>query len=346
MQKRIVIVGDSFSLGVGAQYPEIFDQVNSLAPKISADWLHDFTTAQREYYENYNFDSKYKNNKTKPALDTMDFLSNAYQAWLMDVYNAEVQGPCGVLSSRPDYTNYPHIWSNVLATYLDDTEVINISAGGRSMSSVVSALSTWININNDHNKYETLVFFQAPDPARKQLIANTHKFEYSTEEEYTQFDNNMEFIRDYHVAHKTKMQPYRGANDSFDFKGHNEMYVAYDMYVGEWYQNIYNMQQICIANDFDFAWTTSGLAYHEPFSMDEKYKNVLELDIRLDRNVVEIDNTFVSLHFKHLQLGILNLEDKGYIMDGTQHFSRQTQQLFAGYLAKSIISKPEWWWGR
>ena len=367
MQKRIIIVGDSFSLGVGAQYPEIFEQVHPLVPKISADWLNNFTTAQREYFENYDLSFQNENDKIKPALDTMAFLTNAYHDWIRSVYHTdiaikhkEINGrvpkgtdlKCGVLSSRPDYTNYPHIWSNVLETYLDDTEVINISAGGRSMSSVVSALSTWININNDHDKYETLVFFQAPDPARKQLVATTNKYEYNPEDEFTPFDIKMECVNDYHISQENKITPYRDADDSFDFSGHNKMYIAHDMYIGEWYQNIYNAQQICKANNFSFAWTTSALSYHimqekknGSFSYDDdQFKNVLGLDNRLDRNVVTLDKTFVSLHFKHLQLGVLNLEDKGYIMDGTQHFSRQTQQLFAKYLATSIISKPEWWW--
>ena len=50
-------------------------------------------------------------------------------------------------------------WSNQLQSMLTDTEVINLSKPGGSMATVVSALTTYINMNATDDR-ETLVFFQ------------------------------------------------------------------------------------------------------------------------------------------------------------------------------------------
>lgn len=363
MQKRIIIIGDSFSLGVGAQFPEIFDEVNPEAPKIDANWLDEFTNAQRHYFENYNLndpDSLYDHDST-----IMEALARVFHDWQQSVWATDFgaihraknlnRAPTkeelsfGILSNRGDYIGCPHIWSNVLDKSLDGVEVINLSAGGKSMASVVSALSTYISINNDHNNYDTLVFFQAPDPSRKQLISTKTTFEYQIDQNFTAFDEKMEFVKDYNLTGPTNVRPYRGAKDGWDFKGHHEMYIFHNMAIGEWYQNIYNAQQICKANNFSFAWTTSTLSFHEmsinSFD-DEEFQNVLDLDVRFDRNVVKLDKTFVSLHFKHLQLAILNGHDRGTIMDGTQHFTKHTQKMFAGYLANLLLKHEDWWWSK
>jgi hypothetical protein len=362
MQKRIIIIGDSFSLGVGAQFPEIFDQIHPYAPKIDSSWLEEFTTAQRQHFENFNLQrSHHADTDTEQHLK---FLCKVYDEWQNKVFNTDIAAKfkedypnkdpnkqnlnVGVLSGRGDYVGYPHTWSNVLNDSLDNIQVINLSLGGRSMASVVSALSTYISINNDHHQYETLVFFQAPDPGRKQLIS-TKTTQYEVNEAYSPFDAKMEFVKDYNIAGPTNVVAYRGAKDTWDFKGHNEMYATHNMSIGEWYQNIFNAQQICKANNFSFAWTTSTLSFHEMGSNsfdEDEFKNVLDLDLRFDRNVVTLDKTFVSLHFKHLQLAILNMADKGCIMDGTQHFTKETQKLFAGYLANLLLTHEDWWWSK
>ena len=172
---------------------------------------------------------------------------------------------------------------------------------------------------------------------------------YFESKNFTAFDEKMEFVKDYNLTGPTNVRPYRGAEDSWDLKGHHEMYMFHNMAIGEWYQNIYNAQQICKANNFSFAWTTSTLSFHEmsinSFD-DEEFRNVLDLDVRFDRNVVKLDKTFVSLHFKHLQLAILNGHDRGTIMDGTQHFTKHTQKMFAGYLANLLLKHEDWWWSK
>ena len=42
MKKRIIIIGDSFSLGVGADFPELFDNAHWLAPKSDSNWFDDW----------------------------------------------------------------------------------------------------------------------------------------------------------------------------------------------------------------------------------------------------------------------------------------------------------------
>lgn len=361
MQKRIIIIGDSFSLGVGAQFPEVFNDANQYAPKIQSGWQEEFESAQREYYEAFLFDNRDTSKK-----ETMDFLTNIFHQWTESVYTTDLEArfkennigkhpaesdlQFGILSSRKDYCDYPHIWSNVLDSYLDDVEVINLSCGGKSMASVVSSLSTFISINNDHDKYETLVFFQAPEPGRKQMVATKTTFEYMVDPQFTPYDKRMDCVKDFNVHGPTKVKPFRGAEEDFDLAGHHEMYLLHKLYLGEWFQNIFNAQNICKANNFSFAWTTSALSVHEMLekkkNKDDEFVNVLDLDIRLDRNVVTLDNTFVSLHFKHIHLGLTNMADKGCIMDGTQHFTKETQKLFAGYLANLLLTNEDWWWSK
>ena len=367
MQKRIIIIGDSFSLGVGAQFPEVFDDINQYAPKIQPGWLEEFESAQREYYNSFNLKSS-DHGISVANKDAMDLLSDVYDKWVQSVYHTDLIArfkennigkhpkdsdlQFGILASRQDYCNYPHTWSNVLDSYLDDIEVINLSVGGKSMASVVSALSTFISINNDHDKYETLVFFQAPEPARKQLIATKTTFNYMVDPQFSPFDAKMELVKDYNINGPTTVTPYRGGDDGFDFTGHHNMYALNNLYIGEWFQNIFNAQNICKANNFKFAWSTSAVSIYEilekksgSFSHDDdEFKNVLGLDIRLDRNVIKTDSMFSSLHFKHIHLGLINTIDKGKIMDGTQHFTKQTQKMFAQYLANSLINNEDWWW--
>ena len=362
MKKRIIIAGDSFSLGVGADFPQVFENVNELAPKIREAWMSDWKKASADIIQDGLLVRTTNKRDDQDIHQKYQELGEEYNRWRQSVYNTEyhlmlesksiIPTPentePGLRHDRVDLVDYEHTWSNVLDGLLDDTEVVNLGRGGSSMASVVSSLSTYINSQQDINDYETLVFFQAPDPARKQVIA-TKTFDYiddsGKEIKQNHYEKMLTHFKDYNVAAISKLKLFSDT-ERYDIEQHNFMYVEHDLYIGEWFQQIYNMQQICKANNFCMAWIPTGILIGQlQKNFLNQYPNVLGLDIRYDRCPKEIDEGFPSMVHKNLQLGIGNSSfDNADIYSGCHHFTGKVQKLFAMYMAKSLISNEEFWW--
>ena len=360
MKKRIIIIGDSFSLGVGADFPELFDNAHWLAPKIDSNWFDDWKRTSGDLIKDQQLQRLNKIKENESLLENQRRLSAQYIEWTKSVFKTKYfdilkeQDPfCkpepkdlmpGLRTQGHALRHYPNTWSNQLGALLPDTDVINLSSGGRSMASVVSALSTFISMDTQSNEYETLVFFQAPDPCRKQYITTEHdyntlvsEFEFADQE----LEHKLSYFRDYNVTHGGDM--HIGQN-KYNFAAHNTAYVVHDLYIGEWFQNIFNAQQICKANNFHMAWCSSQESVdHIETNKNNLFPNVLDLDIRLDRMPHTIDKEFASLVALHRILGTKNL-DFSDIYSGCMHFTGKTQTIVANYMAKSLISNEEFWW--
>ena len=366
MKKRIIIVGDSFSLGVGADFPP-FENLNKYAPPIREAWLDDWYRVTAGYIKDFvlcSNDPKMKENTS--IIDRISILSKEFHEWTSMVYTTDYfiswkqnndSDPShtdlhsGLMTGREDLADYSLTWSNQLQSMLSDTEVVNLSSGGSSMASVVSALTTYLNMTDDVDEYDTLVFFQAPDPARKHVITTSNVADTLDDNHVvlgevkgTAFDKKLEYITDYNVATLKTIKPEHMTSDYYDIESHNIMYVEKNLYIGEWFQNIYNMQQICKAHNFSMAWSTStipiGDIIHNTKGM---YPNVLDIDVRLDRMPHNIDREFVSFTFKQFRLGVGNV-DYSKIMSGCRHYTADAQEVFARFMAKSLISNEEFWW--
>lgn len=353
MKKRIIIVGDSFSLGVGADFPEVFDNVHWLAPKIDSTWYEDWKRISGDHIKDERLQGLTGNKENESILEHLRKLTDQYNEWTTSVYRTnyfdilkeqdpyckptkEEMNP-GLRTQGYDLRHYPKTWSNQLDAMLPDIDVINLSKGGCSMASVVSSLSTFINMDTESNEYETLVFFQAPEPCRKQIITTEHDYNTSDSE----LESKLNYFRDYNINHTTHVNI---GNNKYDFTKHNTAYAIHDLYIGEWFQNIFNAQQICKANNFHMAWCSSQEHVdHIITNKSNLYPNVLDLDIRLDRMPHTIDKEFVSLVALHRILGTKNL-DYGEIYTGCMHFTGKAQKVVANYMAKSLISNEEFWW--
>ena len=355
MKKRIIIVGDSFSLGVGADWPP-FENVHPLAPYIGDTWINNWKQTTTDYFKDIKLQQRHNIKENQSLLENLSTLQREFRAWQDQVYKTdyfklmkEKDPECnptndemkpGIMHKRDSLEHYPHTWSNVLRTLLSDIDVINLSSGGCSMATVVTSLSAFINANTDHDNYETLVFFQAPEPSRKHLITSNIA-SFIDKDQFTDFNLKLEHILDYNVATNNKIDL---LNEYYDFTGHNLAYVENDLFVGEWFQNIYNMQQICKANDFNMAWCTAQLPIKEVIeNKDNMFPNVLELDVRYDRNPFTLDRFFASMTILHRHLGMKHV-DYGDIYSGCMHFSGEVQKHFAEYMAKSLIDNEEFWW--
>lgn len=356
MQKRIIIVGDSFSLGVGADFPDVFNNVNKLAPKIREGWLSDWQNSCAEVVAE---DIKvFSTDKIidQEIYDRYNSLSIEYSKWVQTVYTTEYGKILksqnipvtaentlpGIMASRDRLVDYKHTWSNVLADLLPDIEIVNLSRGGGSMSTVVSGLSAYINQSKNDN-YETLVFFHAPDPARKHIIGTKSFFPNDTIYN-SEIDKLLGYTRDYNVASVSHLQV--NEEKKYNIEQHNFMYVENDLYIGEWYQNIYNTQQICKANGFCFVWSPVSIPVIDiKQNTRNMYPNVLGLDIQFNRTPEEIDEEFACLYRKHILLALNNpTVDPSEIYSGCLHFTGKVQRLFGLWMAKSLISNEEFWW--
>lgn len=355
MKKRIIIVGDSFSLGVGADWPP-FENVHPLAPPIGDTWLNNWRQITADYFTDFKLQVEQNIKENKSILDSMSALQQMYRIWQDSVYEAdfysqmkEIDPDCnptseeikpGIMHKREDLEYYPHTWSNVLNSLLPDIDVINLSVGGASMASVVSSLSIFVNSNSDHNNYETLVFFQAPEPSRKHVVT-TDVPPAVNKEQCTDFNYKLEHLIDYNVSGPGKLHI---VDSHHNFKEHNLAYAEKDLFVGEWFQDIFNMQQICKANDFYMAWCTAQIPIRQVMeNKDNMFPNVLGLDIRYDRNPFNLDRFFASMVILNRKLG-MNYVDHGNIFSGCMHFSGEVQKHFAEYMANSLISNEEFWW--
>ena len=330
MKKRLIIVGDSFSLGIGSNFPEILHDESTA--NLRDSWHKEWKEATRDYLKNAT-----KNNGT-----LVQILYSEYMAWEKEVITSykgyETYDQARRVWARDNIHNHHNTWCNVLKNTLEDTEVINLSSGGFSIKSVVSALSVFININNDHEEYETLVFFQAPDPARTNLINVS-----PIRENYngiTEFNKRIEHLMDYNYATTNIVKPLQSSESVYNLEIHNNMFIEHDLFVGEWYQGIFNAQQICKANGFDFVWCTTVEEQHTLL----KAPNVLNLDISTDRMPHHIDPSFNSLFSKHIDVCKENNVDLGNVFAGCRHFSSVAQKHFADYMAKLLISNKEFWW--
>ena len=356
MKKRIIIVGDSFSLGVGADFPAVFDNVNKYAPKIREDWLSDWKTSSAERIAE---DLKILNtdkSEDHEVYDRHNSLVMEYNKWVQSVYRTdyskilksqniavteETTQP-GLMTSRNLLVDYKHTWSNVLADLLPDIEIVNLSKGGSSMSSVLSVLSAYINQTQNDN-YDTLVFFHAPDPARKHVISTKSFFPDDTIY-HREIDRLINYTRDYNVSSMSKFEI--NQEQRYDIEEHNFMYVENNLYIGEWYQDIYNAQQICIANNYCFAWSPVAIPLIDiKQNKHDMLPNVLGLDVRLDRIPKQIDEEFVCLYRKHMSLALNNPQvDMSEVYSGCQHFTGKVQELFGMWMAKSLVVNEDWWW--
>ncbi len=363
MKKRIIIVGDSFSLGVGADFPP-FENLNKYAPTIKDSWLADWHQVTEGYYKDYVLrqeDPRIKENES--IHERLSELSREYHAWTKEVFMTDYfklwkQDNDGRPTSNDlkpgihtgrGLAEHSGTWSNQLQSMLQDTEVINLSKPGGSMATVVSALSTYINMYVTDDR-ETLVFFQAPDPARRHVITSefnkTLDYEGDIEETSVEsnFNNKLYYIQDYNIASMRKLKPSADSPDTYNIASFNKMYIEKNLYIGEWYQNIYNMQSICKANNFNMAWCTSTVPVGDIIhNAKNEYPNVMDLDVRFDRMPHNIDKQFVSFTFKNEILGIKNANYKE-IMSGCRHYTAKNQQLFAKFMANSLITNEDFWW--
>ena len=356
MKKRIIIVGDSFSLGVGADFPAVFDDVNKLAPKIREDWMSDWKTSSSERIAE---DIKIINTnepEDHEVYDRHNNLSMEYSKWVQSVYTTEYEkilesqniSPTeentqpGLRTSRNLLVNYKHTWSNVLADLLPDIEIVNLSKGGSSMSTVVSTLSAYINQTQNDN-YDTLVFFHAPEPARKHVISTKSFFPDDTKY-HNEIDRLIHHTRDFNISSIGKFRI--NEEQTYDIEEHNFMYAENSLYIGEWYQNIYNAQQMCIANNYCFAWSPVSIPLIDiKQNKHNMFPNVLGLDVRLDRIPKEIDEEFVCLYRKHMGLALNNSRiNRSEIYSGCMHFTGKVQELFGMWMAKSLVVNEDWWW--
>lgn len=355
MKKRIIIVGDSFSLGVGADFPN-FDTLNKYAPPLDLVWYENWKVITKSYIENIQL-QKTQGIKENPSInERMEQLTKEYIDWQQSVFKVDYHHKFkndinnlgkqptdfdlvpGIKVHRTQLLDYKATWTNQLSTLLPDTEIINLSRGGSSMATVVSALSLFINYRNDHSKYQTLVFFQAPDPSRRNYIT-TYPDKHETFD--CEFEKKLSAIYDYNIIGNSKKS---FDYDTYDWKEHNDAYLLHNLSIGEWYQNIFNAQQICKANDFNMAWCTSAIPINDITSnSDNDYPNMLDIDIRLDRMPHNIDHKFLSLVALHRILGVENI-DYSNIYAGCMHFSGEVQKQFAEYMAKSLIDNEEFWW--
>jgi len=355
MKKRIIIIGDSFSLGVGADFPDVFDNANKLAPKIDSNWYDNWKMISSDHIKDEQLQKRTGTKENLSIIEHLSSLTNQFNEWTLSVYRTDFfrifkeQNPgCkpakedlipGLKTQGHELRHYPKTWSNQLNDLLPDIDIINLSKGGSSMASVVSSLSTFINMDTKSNEYETLVFFQAPEPCRKQIIKTTH------ERDCPEFDSEIEsklaYYRDYNINHSTNICI---DDNEYNFSKHSTAYAVHDLYVGEWFQNIFNAQQICKANNFHMVWCTSQEHVdHLLTNKNNLFPNVLDLDVRFDRMPHVVDKEFVSLVGLHRIIGVKNL-DFGEIYSGCMHFTGKTQKLVAKYLAKSLISNEEFWW--
>ena len=363
MKKRIIIVGDSFSLGVGADFPP-FENLNKYAPPIEKAWLDNWYQTTTGHYKDIvirQSDPKVKENTS--VHERTAELSREYQTWTRRVFTTDFyklwkQDNTGQPTNKDlkpgiqtgrSLAEYSATWSNQLQSMLPDTEVINLSKPGGSMATVVSALTTYINMNATDDR-ETLVFFQAPDPARRHVITSelNKKLDYEGDIEETgvesDFDTKMYYIQDFNIASIHRLKPDANSSDTYDIKDFNKMYIEKNLYIGEWYQNIYNMQSICKANNFNMAWCTSTIPVGDIIHNDKnEYPNVMDIDIRFDRMPHNIDKQFVSFTFKNEILGIKNAKYHE-IMSGCRHYTPKVQQLFAKFMANSLITNEDFWW--
>lgn len=330
MKKRLIIIGDSFSLGIGANFPEVVYNENKT--NLRDSWLKEWKEATCNYLKN----------GTKSNGTLVQILYAEYMAWEKAVITSykgyETYDQARRVWARDNIHKHHSSWSNVLKNALKDIEVINLSSGGFSMKSVVSALSVFINMNNNHNEYETLVFFQAPDPARTNLI-NTLPIR-KNYDDVAEFNKKIEHLVDYNYATTNNVKPLQSSESVYNLETHNKMFIEHDLFIGEWYQSIFNAQQICKANSFDFVWCTTV----EEQQTLLKAPNVLNLDISTDRMPHHIDPSFNSLFSKHIDICKENNIDLGNIFAGCRHFSGVAQKHFADYMTKSLISNEEFWW--
>ena len=355
MKKRIIIIGDSFSLGVGADFPN-FDALNKYAPPFDTRWYQNWKIITKSYIENIQL-QRTQGIKENPSIDErMRQLTSEYVEWQQSVYEIDFndefrkdvanQGKLpttsdldpGIKMHRSQLRDYEATWTNQLSKLLPDVEIINLSRGGSSMASVVSALSLFINSRNDHSEYQTLVFFQAPDPSRKHFMTTCPDKDYKTD---SVFEDKLSAIYDYNIvgANNIKIN-----NETYNWKEHNEAYALHNLSIGEWYQNVFNAQQICKANDFNMAWCTSAIPISDITSnLNNHYPNMLDFDIRLDRMPHNIDKKFLSLVALHRILGVENT-DFSNIYAGCMHFTGEIQKIVANYMANSLISNENFWW--
>ena len=351
MKKRIIIIGDSFSLGVGSEFPNVLSEVHEACPKIRQDFLEEFEKVSGLFYEEIKdaphklpgeeLENKYNSLyeeylEWRNAVLATDLWSLQKERGVEETLNLDV----GMITDRYRYTKYPHTWSSVLNNLLDDVEVINLSRGGYSMGSVLSSLCTWIELNNDHAEYETCVFFQCPDPARKQFFATTKPVITNGEE----FDRRVDHLGDYNISAMREVSM-PDESGKFNIESHSLWYIEKNLYIGEWFQNIYSMQNICKANGFNYVWCSTMIPHGDIKSNRQKaYPNVLGLNLNWNRNIQQIDPEFASLTHKHMKLAFQNLADVGEMMSGCRHYSRKTQKLFALYLANSLNQHENFWW--
>ena len=357
MKKRIIIVGDSFSLGVGADWPP-FENVHPLAPPIGDTWIENWKRLTSDYIKDYKLQVNEGIKENTSILESMASLQRMYRAWCNKVLETdyfsllkeehpnlthdEMNLDPGLKHKRQSLESYPGTWSNVLRELLTDIEVINLSQGGNSMGSVVSSLSSFLNTSKNNSQFDTLVFFQAPDPIRKQLILRDLPKWVNTDQE--EYNLNLEHLLNLNVATINKITLDKHTDSTYDFTGHNLAYIENDLSIGEWYQNIYNMQQICKANNFSMAWCSAQIPITDIQSnFDNEFSNVMNLDVRFDRMPHQIDSQFESLANMHRDIGIehVNYED---IFSGCMHFSGEVQKHFAEYMAKSLKDNKDFWW--
>lgn len=319
--KRILVVGDSFSLGEGADFP------NELLG-VRDNYYEDHLRISADYY------STVKQNKT-PSDNQENALHELFVEFI-DCRRDRLMSleENGFLCTRKEFADYPHTWSNVLQDTLGDVEVTNLSRGGYSMASLVTALSTWIS--RCHRGEEVMVFFQVPEPARKQIVTTTPE-----DKSDNVFENSVSHIKDYNIARGPLIDI---NNQEYNIESHNHLYMEQNLYTAEWYQNIYNMQQICIANGFPFVWCNTMIPHQDLKSnLNNEYPNVMGLDIRWDRNIQAIDPNFVALTNTLMDLGLANC-DLGKITSGCRHYTKEVQKQFAHYIAKSLITNNDFWW--
>lgn len=357
MKKRIIIVGDSFSLGVGADYPP-FDNVHRLAPSIGDTWIDNWSQLTGDYLKDYKLQVEQGIKENNSILENMTSLQHLYRAWSNKVLDTdyftllkeenpnltydEMDLEPGLMHKRHTLESYPSTWSNVLNNLLDDIEVINLSKGGNSMASVVSSLSSFLNTSKNISQCETLVFFQAPDPARKHLVLRELPASVNTDQE--EYNLNFEYLVDFNVATVNKIILDKHKDSTYDFTDHNLAYIENELFIGEWYQNIYSMQQICKANNFSMVWCPAQIPTSKIQSnFHNDYPNVMNLDVRFDRTPLEIDSQFESLANMHRDIGMEHV-DYGDIFSGCMHFSGEVQKYFAEYMAKSLKDNEEFWW--
>jgi hypothetical protein len=322
MKKTILVIGDSFSVGEGADFP---GELHGMRDNYYEDHLR--------LSADYNSTVKQKKQPSDDQEIAFHDLFVEFIDWRRDRLMSPEEN--GFLFTRKEFADYPHTWSNVLQDTLGDVEVINLSRGGYSMASIVTALSTWIN--RCHRGEEVMVFFQVPEPARKQLVATKEQDDMSN----NLLENSLNHIKDYNIVRGPLIDI---NNQEYDIESHNHLYLEQNLYTAEWYQNIYNLQQICIANGFPFVWCSTGIPHEDIRSnLNDQYPNVMELDIRWDRNIQTIDPNFVSLTNTHMELGLDNC-DLDKITAGCRHFTKEVQKQFAHYIAKSLVTHNDFWW--